>query len=102
MVSSTPLRLIVTVRTVDGKETHHWYPPVAATQQGLEDLVQQERERLIAEFGTQLVSLSYPETYYLTTHIVAVRLGVGEPDPGTNVPPSAPNPPPLGLVRNRP
>lgn len=102
MVSGIPSSLIVIVRTVDGKETHHRYPPEAAMERGLDGLVQQERERLIAEFGTQLVSLSYPETYYHTAHIVAVRLGVGGPDPDTNVPPSAPNPPPLGLVRNRP
>lgn len=102
MVSSIPLSLIVTVWTVDGKETQHRYPPDAATEHGLEGLVRQERERLIAEFSTQLVSLSYPETYYRTAHIVAVRLGVGGADPGANVPPSAPNPPPLGLVRTRP
>ena len=101
MVSSTPLSLLVTVRTVDGKETLHRYPLDAATEQERADLVQQERERLITEFGSELVSLSYPETFYPTAHIVAVRLGVGGPDTGANAPPSAPNPPPIGLVRNR-
>ena len=101
MTNATPMALILTVETADGRQTHHRYPLNATTEQELADLMVREKDRITTEFDSRLVSLSYPETIYHTAYIVAVRLSVGRTDAGVNAPESPPNPPEIGFVRNR-